>query len=157
RGRPPCLHRGAHQKRRHLLRPPQANARHIHRHAPRGFERRGAGHVALFVPQDRGEPHMSGVAKARDMRTKIIFGAAGIVLAVVSTSVAVVQGAAKNTAPVATATVPALTVTAAAPRRVTWSTVVEVPGAIAPWQEASISAQISGYQLTEVLVNVGDQ
>ncbi len=51
----------------------------------------------------------------------------------------------------------ALTVTAAVPRHVVWPTILEVPGAIAPWQEAIISPQISGYQLTEILVNVGDQ
>ena len=90
------------------------------------------------------------------VRAHTVIVAAAIVVAVGSASVAVVQGASKAPAPAA-AVVPALTVTATTPQRVTWSTVVEVPGAIAPWQEASISAQISGYQLTEVLVNVGDQ
>jgi len=52
---------------------------------------------------------------------------------------------------------PALTVTTAAPRNVTWDRTVEISGAIAAWQEAIISAQISGYQITEVLANVGDQ
>lgn len=57
----------------------------------------------------------------------------------------------------AKAPAPALTVTAAAPRQAVWPTILEVPGAIVAWQEAIISPQISGYQLTEILVNVGDQ
>lgn len=52
---------------------------------------------------------------------------------------------------------PVLTVTATSPRRIDWPQVIEVSGAIAPWQEAIISAQISGYQITEILANVGDQ
>lgn len=51
---------------------------------------------------------------------------------------------------------PALTVTAATPRYVEWPESIVAYGDIAPWQEASISAQIGGYQLIEVLVNVGD-
>ena len=58
---------------------------------------------------------------------------------------------------VATGPAPSITVTASAPRRAVWPTTLEVSGAIAPWQEAIISTQISGYQLTDVLVNVGDQ
>jgi len=34
---------------------------------------------------------------------------------------------------------------------------LEAAGAIAPWQEASIGAQVGGYRLVDVLVNVGDQ
>jgi len=61
-------------------------------------------------------------------------------------------------APVATtAAPPVLTVTSTSPRNVVWTQTVEVSGAIAPWQEAIISAQISGYQITEILANVGDQ
>jgi RND family efflux transporter MFP subunit len=52
---------------------------------------------------------------------------------------------------------PALTVTSAMPRRVTWPSTLEASGAIAPWQEASIGTQIGGYQLIDVRVNVGDQ
>src|SRR5690348_7707268 len=91
------------------------------------------------------------------LRTKYMLGAAAIMLAVAGTGIIVAEQSSRGAEPKTAAVVPALTVTAAAPKRVTWSTVIEVPGAIAPWQEASISAQISGYQLTEVLVNVGDQ
>ncbi|HEY4071755.1 MAG TPA: efflux RND transporter periplasmic adaptor subunit [Herbaspirillum sp.] len=52
---------------------------------------------------------------------------------------------------------PALTVTSAMPRHVTWPSTLEASGAIAPWQEASIGTQIGGYQLIDVRVNVGDQ
>jgi nucleotide-binding universal stress UspA family protein len=52
---------------------------------------------------------------------------------------------------------PALTVTAAQPRRVTWPVTLEASGSIAAWQEASIDARVGGYGLIDVLVNVGDQ
>ncbi|RXZ32708.1 efflux RND transporter periplasmic adaptor subunit [Oxalobacteraceae bacterium CAVE-383] len=65
-------------------------------------------------------------------------------------------GAAKAAA-ASKAAAPALTVTSAAPRRLDWPTVLEASGAIAAWQEASIGTQIGGYQLIDVLVNVGDQ
>lgn len=52
---------------------------------------------------------------------------------------------------------PALTVTAALPTRVTWSTTVQASGAVAPWQEAVIGAQVGGFRLAEVKVNVGDK
>lgn len=51
---------------------------------------------------------------------------------------------------------PALTVTSETPKTVEWPILINAYGVIAPWQEASISAQIGGYQLVEVLVNVGD-
>ncbi len=52
---------------------------------------------------------------------------------------------------------PALTVTVAQPLRAVWPTTLEASGTIAAWQEASIGAQVGGYRLVEVLVNVGDQ
>jgi RND family efflux transporter MFP subunit len=52
---------------------------------------------------------------------------------------------------------PALTVTTATPRRVLWPVTLTASGSIAPWQEASIAAQVGGYQLVEVRVNVGDE
>ena len=51
---------------------------------------------------------------------------------------------------------PALTVTVTRPRQVRWAETLQASGAIAPWQEASIGSQIGGYQLEQVLVNVGD-
>lgn len=58
--------------------------------------------------------------------------------------------------PAAAQAAPALTVTLATPKPVIWPDVVSASGAIAPWQEASIGAQISGYQLVEVAADVGD-
>lgn len=52
---------------------------------------------------------------------------------------------------------PTLTVTFTAPRRAVWPMTLEPSGEIAPWQEASVGAQIGGYQLTDVYANVGDQ
>src|SRR5579872_682585 len=52
---------------------------------------------------------------------------------------------------------PALTVTVTRPLPSVWPVTVEASGAIAAWQEASIGAQVGGYRLVEVLVNVGDQ
>jgi RND family efflux transporter MFP subunit len=37
-----------------------------------------------------------------------------------------------------------------------WRDVIETSGVIAPWQEASINAQIGGYQIVEVRADVGD-
>lgn len=60
-------------------------------------------------------------------------------------------------APVADAKpAPSMTVTAASPRRVTWTDMLQTSGAVAPWQEAIIGSQIGGYQLVDVRVNVGD-
>jgi len=52
---------------------------------------------------------------------------------------------------------PSLTVTVARPVRQSWPVTLEASGAIAAWQEASLGAQVGGYRLIEVLVNVGDQ
>lgn len=50
----------------------------------------------------------------------------------------------------------ALTVTVAAAGQARWPAVLEASGAVAPWQEAVIGAQVSGLRLAEVRVNVGD-
>lgn len=51
----------------------------------------------------------------------------------------------------------ALTVTATVPQLRQWSTTIEATGAIEPWQEAVIGAQLSGMRLIDVLANVGDE
>jgi RND family efflux transporter MFP subunit len=56
----------------------------------------------------------------------------------------------------AAAPAPALTVSTAGPRRLVWPETLAASGAVAPWQEASIGAQIGGYRLIDVRVNVGD-
>ncbi|AKZ28658.1 efflux RND transporter periplasmic adaptor subunit [Ralstonia pseudosolanacearum] len=51
----------------------------------------------------------------------------------------------------------ALTVTVTAASQAQWPATLEASGAIAPWQEAVIGAQVSGLRLADVRVNVGDQ
>lgn len=51
----------------------------------------------------------------------------------------------------------AMTVTTAFPHEAAWPLAMEASGAIAAWQEASVGAQIGGYRLILVRVNVGDQ
>jgi RND family efflux transporter MFP subunit len=58
--------------------------------------------------------------------------------------------------PVAAPT-PSMTVTVTQPIRQIWPMTLEAAGPIAAWQEASIGAQVGGYRLVDVLVNVGDQ
>lgn len=53
-------------------------------------------------------------------------------------------------------TAAALTITTTAARRADWPDIIRATGAIAPWQEAIIGAEITGQRLTEVLVDVGD-
>jgi RND family efflux transporter MFP subunit len=89
-------------------------------------------------------------------RTRNRFIAAGCLLGVVGTGYVVLAG--KDAAPpTTTQTAPAMTVTIVSPQSVTWSETLAASGVIAPWQEASVGAQIGGQQLTEVLANVGDQ
>jgi len=52
---------------------------------------------------------------------------------------------------------PALTVTTATAHRAIWPVTLAAAGSIAPWQEASVGAQVGGYQLVEVRGNVGDR
>lgn len=53
--------------------------------------------------------------------------------------------------------VPALTVTAVAPRRAAWPVKLTASGAIAPCDEASIGTAAGGLRLVEVRVDVGDR
>lgn len=59
-------------------------------------------------------------------------------------------------APAAPATAAALTITTTAAQRGDWPEIIRATGAIAPWQEAIIGAEITGQRLTEVLADVGD-
>jgi RND family efflux transporter MFP subunit len=54
------------------------------------------------------------------------------------------------------AATPALTVTAVATREEMWPDTVRATGAIEPWQEAIVSAQVGGQRVIEVLAEVGD-
>lgn len=63
----------------------------------------------------------------------------------------------RESLPIAAKPRPALTVTVAAPRRAVWPVRFSAQGSIMPWQEASVGAQIGGYPLIDVRVNVGDR
>ncbi len=51
---------------------------------------------------------------------------------------------------------PAMTVTAATVKREMWADETRAAGAIEPWQEAVVSAQVGGQRLVEILAEVGD-
>lgn len=52
---------------------------------------------------------------------------------------------------------PAMTVTVAKPQVEEWQTRLAADGSVAAWQEVSISPEVGGYRIAEVLVNVGDK
>ena len=56
-----------------------------------------------------------------------------------------------------TRNVPALTVALIAAQAMQWPDAVTANGAIAAWQEAVVSAEVSGLRIAQVLVDVGDQ
>jgi RND family efflux transporter MFP subunit len=56
-----------------------------------------------------------------------------------------------------TAAPAALTVALATPRREDWPRTIAAQGNIAAWQEASVGAELAGYRVTAVHVNVGDR
>lgn len=51
---------------------------------------------------------------------------------------------------------PALTVTLTTLQREEWPRTLHARGNVAAWQEAAVGAELAGYRVTEVLVNVGD-
>lgn len=75
-------------------------------------------------------------------------------LAAISIIILTDSGSAATEVP--TQPVPALTVTSTTPREANWPIVLNASGSVTAWQEASVGAQIGGYQLIEVLVDVGD-
>ncbi len=89
-------------------------------------------------------------------RTLYMYAGAALVVAVVVALAFRFIGSAPAT-PSAAQTPTALTVTTAKPHRTTWAATVSASGSITAWQEASIGAQVGGYQLVDVLVNVGDE
>lgn len=89
----------------------------------------------------------------RRNRTAYAVGAIALVAAILA--IAVVKRD-RTPAEAIAAAAPALTVTSATPREVSWPVEIRASGAIAAWEEATIGAQIGGYQLIDVRVNVGD-
>ncbi len=59
--------------------------------------------------------------------------------------------------PASTPAKAALTVSTAVPQTAEWPQLLTASGSIAAWQEAIVGSEISGFRLTEVLVNVGDR
>jgi HlyD family secretion protein len=96
--------------------------------------------------------------KLKSRRTALVAAAIAIFLALVGAwtlSPRAQEGkAAEKKA--ASAGKPALSVTLITPQVAEWPQVIAANGNIAAWQEAVIGAEISGYRLTDVLVNVGD-
>ena len=56
-----------------------------------------------------------------------------------------------------TAARPALSVALTTPIREDWPRTIAAQGNIAAWQEASVGAELAGFRVTSVLVNVGDR
>jgi RND family efflux transporter MFP subunit len=52
---------------------------------------------------------------------------------------------------------PALSVTLVAPQREDWPRTLAAQGNVTAWQEAAVGAELSGFRVTSVLVNVGDR
>jgi RND family efflux transporter MFP subunit len=88
----------------------------------------------------------------------VLAGAACVVAAVAAWAATSVQrrDSASAAASALSASRPALTVTAARAARTSIPAVIEVAGAIAAWQEASVGARVSGLPVVAVNVNVGD-
>ena len=100
--------------------------------------------------QDKNIP-----AQGRGRRHWLFFAACGIA-ALGAISLLPFNDSGNAATVVDTSPAPALTVTSTTAREVNWPIVLNSSGSITAWQEASVGAQIGGYQLTEVLVNVGD-
>lgn len=60
-------------------------------------------------------------------------------------------------APTAAASRPAMTVTAVKPTVLDWQIGLDADGSVAAWQEVSVSPEVGGFRIAEVLVNVGDR
>jgi len=108
-------------------------------------------------------PSISGLAPEAAPQSRVVlrrirpFALATLVLGILAGAWYLLSGRpeAVHTPPERSA--PALTVTTTTPQQAVWPVTVTASGSIAPWQEASVGAQVGGYQLVEVRVNVGDQ
>ncbi|MBO9694738.1 MAG: efflux RND transporter periplasmic adaptor subunit [Sphingopyxis sp.] len=102
-----------------------------------------------------GAGHGGKAAASRPRRRIPVMLAVIIILGV--TGLGLLALVRREAPPIATKVTPALTVTMAAPRQAVWPVSFAAQGSIAPWQEASVGAEIGGYPLVDVRVNVGDQ
>lgn len=94
----------------------------------------------------------------RPTRSQSVLALAALALAgVIAALYSHAPRAAEPAAAAATSTPrPALTVELVTPQRATLTEQLQANGNIAAWQEASVSAEVGGLRLSEVLVNVGD-
>ena len=119
--------------------------------------RRTAASNSVTLPELAVSGEKTGPARHRQalLLVKVAVGMLAA-LSVAAVTIAIINSRASiAAAPVQDA--PALTATSIALRELSWQTTIEASGTIAAWQEASVGAQIGGYQLSDVLVNVGDQ
>ncbi len=80
-----------------------------------------------------------------------------IVLVLVVVAVFLLRGKTGEPAPPPVAARPALSVSLVAPQRVDWPQTLTANGSVAAWQEALIAPEISGYRITQILVDVGER
>jgi RND family efflux transporter MFP subunit len=101
------------------------------------------------------------LSRARPRPVRLIYFAVGLIVLSAFGALVVFRWppaiSPQKKAPAAVRLTPALAITSATAHRLTWPVTLEASGSIAAWQEASIGAQIGGYQLIEVNVNVGDR
>jgi len=90
----------------------------------------------------------------RRMRPRLLLAMAAVLVAVAVIATWMSQRPA--IAAIVPQPAPSLTVTSAMPRKADWDITLSAAGIVAPWQEASISAQVGGYRLIDVRANVGD-
>jgi RND family efflux transporter MFP subunit len=93
----------------------------------------------------------------RRMRARLLLGVAAVLVGVAVAVIATWVSQRRAIAAIVPQTAPSLTVTSAMPRKTDWDITLSAAGVVAPWQEASISAQVGGYRLIDVLANVGDR
>jgi RND family efflux transporter MFP subunit len=110
-----------------------------------------------FVAAEEPAGVRPGIARLRRLLSAAMLVAIGVVLGIGGFAVLRPHSAQPASAPQAAVPAPALTVSTATPRRLVWAATLAASGAVAPWQEASIGAQIGGYQLIDVRANVGDR
>jgi RND family efflux transporter MFP subunit len=111
----------------------------------------------VVVAQDHFETLAKKGARGKSRRPSILlYGLPAALLLIVLLGVGI-YAFLHRAPPVVAKAAPSITVTTVLPAKAMWTDTLDTSGAIAPWQEASIGAQIGGYQLTDVRVNVGDQ
>jgi len=115
----------------------------------------------MVVAQDNFKPLAKpGSAKrggARGARSAMLLYGLPAAMLILALAAWGIYAFAHRTPPLVAKAAPSITVTTVLPAKAMWTDTLDTSGAIAPWQEASIGAQIGGYQLTDVRVNVGDQ